>query len=419
MKVLILSLENWDETTNGGNVLSNIFQGCPFEFAQIYCSGGMPHNKQCSLYYQISDKMIVDYYLKRKPIGRIIRESIKHSQDSEFEEKHKRKKRLESIFMLREFLWRFAKIDNQQFIDFIQQFKPDVIFAPCYGHVRMLNLLKLVQKYAPVPVISYVSDDLYGYNFFRLSPLYYVRRFNLRRHVRKIMPYYALMYTMTKPQQEQMQQLFQVPTKILRKSCQQSEANILKQPYHMMYAGNLYLNRDKTLLAIAKALQVINEQNVKMVLDIYSASSLENPLLNNQRDTFYHGKVSHDVLMHKYHHCQIALHVESFDPLNSRLTRYSFSTKITECLQSGAMVLAMGPLENAGIAYLKEEDAAIVIENDAQILNKLQRICENPSLIEAYVKKAQDCVIKNHSLEANKEMIIKDFKEIVHVSKGN
>ena len=53
MKVLILSLEAWQDSTNGGNVLSNMFSGTNFEIAQIYCNPGTPQNKLCTHYYQM------------------------------------------------------------------------------------------------------------------------------------------------------------------------------------------------------------------------------------------------------------------------------------------------------------------------------------------------------------------------------
>lgn len=44
MKVLIISAKVWQDSTNGGNVLSNMFGGTNFEIAQIYCNPGTPQN---------------------------------------------------------------------------------------------------------------------------------------------------------------------------------------------------------------------------------------------------------------------------------------------------------------------------------------------------------------------------------------
>ena len=50
MKVLVISAEAWRDDTNGGNVLSNIFNNMDATFAQVYCSTQLPSNKICNKY---------------------------------------------------------------------------------------------------------------------------------------------------------------------------------------------------------------------------------------------------------------------------------------------------------------------------------------------------------------------------------
>ena len=68
MKVLVLSAEVWRDDKNGGNVLSNIFEGLDAEFAQVYCNPGEPDNFLCKRYYQMTDGMVVRNILKREKI---------------------------------------------------------------------------------------------------------------------------------------------------------------------------------------------------------------------------------------------------------------------------------------------------------------------------------------------------------------
>ena len=70
MRVLVVSHEPWNSHNNGGNVLSDIFEGFEGEFRQIYCSAGLPNNNICKEYYQLTDKMIIDNVLKRKETGK-------------------------------------------------------------------------------------------------------------------------------------------------------------------------------------------------------------------------------------------------------------------------------------------------------------------------------------------------------------
>lgn len=73
MKILIISQEVWRDDTNGGNVLSNIFDGMEAEFAQIYCSPGTPSNGICKRYYQMTDIMVINNILRKLPIGKIVK----------------------------------------------------------------------------------------------------------------------------------------------------------------------------------------------------------------------------------------------------------------------------------------------------------------------------------------------------------
>ena len=73
-------------------------------------------------------------------------------------------------------------------------------------------------------------------------------------------------------------------------------------------------------------------------------------------------------LIEKYRNSDVAVHVESFDLKNRLTTRLSFSTKIIDCMNSGCAILAIGPNSQAGMAYLKDNNAAICINNIKDIV---------------------------------------------------
>ncbi len=416
MKVLILSLENWNNNVNGGNVLSNIFSGLNFEIEQIYCSAGLPNTTLCNKYYQITDKMVIDNVLKGKETGRIFESDFNNSDDFRFENKSKKGKRWEIIFLIRELFWKLSKIDNKNFVSFIKDFNPDIIFAPCYGNVRMLRLTRLVSKYTSAPIVSYVSDDLYSYNVINFNPLFWIRRWNLRRNVRKTSKLYSLMYTMTNQQLQEYEKELNVPMKILRKGCKHRGINFIKKPYKIIFAGNLYLNRSDVLCKLAEVIGRYNKDKLNFVLEIYSGSSLSKEqynILNNGYDTFFNSLIDSEQLKAKYKECSIALHVESFNLKNSLITRLSFSTKITDCLQSGAALMAICPTNNAGFQYLKDEDCAICIDNIDDIDFYINKIMSDENYLKTYAEKAKDCIERNHVKSENDKMIIEDFYKVI------
>lgn len=72
----------------------------------------------------------------------------------------------------------------------------------------------------------------------------------------------------------------------------------------------------------------------------------------------------------------------NFDPETLRYVRYSMANKLPECLASGAVLLAVGPLEIATIGYLARTSAALVVEreSDAAVEGALRLLQRDPDL---------------------------------------
>lgn len=93
----------------------------------------------------------------------------------------------------------------------------------------------------------------------------------------------------------------------------------------------------------------------------------------------------------------LILHIESFEEKEILKTKYSFSTKIIDCLQSGSVMLAVGPKEIASIRYSKTVPSVFVIDNENNIK---QGIYEAVSQSESYPERAEEIrnfAQKNHS----------------------
>ena len=436
MRILIISYEVWRDNTNGGNVLTNIFSKMDAEFAQIYCTPGTPQNDLCKKYYQITDNMII------KNIFRGYRVGYQFSSDDYLESctdmdtnpnmangrwyNKIKKYRLSSFYALEEIMWKFAKVYDQSLKNFIDDFSPDIIFAPCYGKHMMLRLTRFIAKYTGKPIVSYISDDNYSLRQAHISPVYWANRLILRYNLRKTFPYYSLVYTMTDEQKLECEIAFGANMKILRKSmdCKNDIRNEINTPIKLIFAGGIYCGRWKTLMQIARAVKLINEGSgcLRMELHIYTQNSVtktQNRILNDKINSYIHPSVSQEEMWRKYADSDIALHVESFDIVNRLKTRLSFSTKIVDCLASGCAVMAVAWKEHSGLTYLKKEDAAICIDNLKSIYSVLSNICNDHSLLYKYKLKAHDCLSRNHNEKITHDMIYNDFKRLIDESSAD
>ena len=432
MKILVISAEVWRDDTNGGNVLSNLFEGMDAEFAQIYCNPGTPYNNICKKYYQMTDSMIIRNVINNKPIGKSIvfndfPKNIIENNETEKENKRFygffRKYNFQTFHLIKELLWGISTWHNENLKNFIEEFDPDIIFAPCYGSHIMLSLNRYVAKLTSKPVISYISDDHYSLKHFRFSPLFWINKFIFRKNLKKTFPYYNLIYTMTDEQMKECQEVFNCNIKILRKGIDVSEMQEkrnINDPIKLIYAGGIYLGRWKTLVSIVKALRRINKDRVRMVLHIYTGNELsdkQRTILNDGVNSFLNGVISQKELKEKYNESDIALHVESIDINNKLKTRLSFSTKITDCLGSGRAVMAITWKGHSGFKYLKQENAAICIDNKKKIYNNLLKIINNPNLINEYAEKALETSKRNHCKSIINRMIESDFRDLVSEDK--
>ena len=425
MKILIISKEAWRDEQNGGNVLTNLFSHFPdTHFAQIYCNEQEPNNKICRVYYQMTDKMMVNNILHNKKVGRkIIYENAPEATVAtaeSFKGTSRWGGNLKRI--ARELVWKFGKWDADEIISFAKEFNPDIIFAPCYGNHYMQKLTVLVHNALKVPVVSYISDDFYTNKQFKFSPIFWANHFLIRIRTRKTFKHYSLVYTMTDEQMEQCIRDFGVKMKILKKNGLFEDSYLkssVNNPIRFVYAGGIYLNRWKTLAALADAMRKINSDGTKMVLDIYTNNALNEEMkrsINDGKTSHVHKAVSMKELMDIYHQSDVALHVEAFDVTNRHVVRMSFSTKIVDCMDSGCAVMAICDKKQAGGAYLRRNNCAICIHNLSDIEKTLKSIIANPQLLVEIQNKAFEVGRKYHLQKDITKGLISDFENLVNAS---
>ena len=152
----------------------------------------------------------------------------------------------------------------------------------------------------------------------------------------------------------------------------------------------------------------------KAILEIYTKdkpTKKQSKLLNDGINSFIKGPVSQEELRKIYHESDIALHVESSDLKNRLATRFSFSTKIIDCIFSGCAVLAFCWNQHSGLTYLKREDAALCVSSKEELYAVLSKICENPQIICDYSYKAYVCGKQNHDKKQVQKMLLDDFSK--------
>lgn len=420
MNILIVSYEAWRDTNNGGNVLSNIFCAFPdANIAQIYCSGELPQNSVCRKYFQINDSMLLthekghaleerDYSFADVGQGAAVENRVKSRLPGFLKE---------PVLLARELLWTITEWRTTELESFICDFHPDIIFAPCYSYFHVSKLALHVKSIAQCPMISYISDDNYSVKQFRFSPSFWINRFITRKWIRRHFAACSLVYTMTDMQKNEYEALLKRPMKVLCKSADFAmEKKAVGSPVRFIYAGGLYLNRWKVLAKLAETIREINQNEIRAELHIYSGSQLKQRQvrkLHDDRSAFLHKSIPYCELMKRYGESDVAVHVESFDLKNRLITRLSFSTKIIDCMNSGCAIMAVGPHTQAGIAYLRENDAAACVCDRKELSVTVWNLVENPDLIQIYARKANLLGRQNHDRTHIEESLKRNFRDVI------
>ena len=425
IKVLLLVAEAWRDDSAGGNTINNLFKNMNAEFAQVYCSADLPQNDVCEHYFQMTDGMAVKSFFNGKPIYKIL--NIHNITEAEQSIEHRERKKLKffkrfrlNIFLFaKSIIWIFCNWKTEELRNFILDFDPDVIFAPCYAFPFQLALTRYVAELTHKKIVTYSGDDSYSLKQISISLFFWINRFWNRQCLRKTYPYYDVFYSMSEDEIHEMSPIVGKQMKILRKGVvvtSYDDTRGIHSPIKMIYAGGIYIERWKVLVEIGKALRNINKDGIKIRLDIYTANSLslkQKRLLNDGKNIFVHNVVGKEELDELYHDSDIALHCESFSLKNRLTTRLSFSTKIIDCIASGCAVMAIAWKEQTGLKYLKSHDAAICITNVKKIENVLRDIVTNPDLLKKYAENAYNCGVRNHDIIRIQEELFNEFLQLM------
>lgn len=414
MKILLITDEEWNDIVFGNGVLTNWFTDFPAEFAQIYISPGLPNNRVCKKYFQITDGQMVRSLFGGVKAGREF-QMMTGTKQLEATKSNARRKGVYGfmkmlslwcrtpVLIIQDAIWVLGKYDTSSLKQFVDNFDPDVVFCPRFFTPRLKRLEKLVSTMTGVPFVAFTADNEVSLKCYSWSPLFWLRRLAILHSFKRHVGLYRHYFMFSEEQALEYHQQYSLPTSCLYKCgsfTEKFEPKPVNKPIRMIYAGRLYCNRWKTLAAIGDALDLLNADEEKIILDIFTTESLtrrQKKALSGLKYLHIHSAITPSQLAEEYKKADIALHVESFDKGFRLATRYSFSTKIIDLMASSCAILAICWEKHAGYQYLEKNDAAFCVSNYEGIYPLLKRVAQQPELIQQYAKKAWKCGVENHT----------------------
>lgn len=423
-KVLVVGINPWVDNT-GINTLINFFQDWDSDrLAHIYTREGLPNTTVCSHFFQISEMNIVKNLIGRKAIiGKKVY-NVPHTNGNNgvSHQKSLYHKFGNIASMAREFIWKFGKWDNQALRDFIDDFNPDVLFFPTYSNVYMNRLQNYIADYCGRPVILYASDDNFSFKSIRHTPLSLIHRTWIRKHMHRLFNRCAKMMVIAPMVKKEYDSMFGMDCIVMTKGIDLTQhpykGKPVVSPIKIVYTGKLIYGRWKSLAKVAEVVESVKNQGSSVEFDIYTTDNLSDKQIKafNRIGTTIKGSIPLSEVPQVLSNADIVVFAESLDRGYKNLARLSLSTKITDYLQSGKCIFAIGDKEIAPIDYLRSNDAAIIATNYEEIGNRLMELVENPSKIISYGRNAYECAKRNHNKQNQQRLL---FQTIVKVTKND
>lgn len=430
--LLILTRSSWDDTNSLGNTLSNFWKNWNAEnLANIYCRETKPNNHVCINYFSITEREIVSrlMFYKNKP-GQHFSVEILKSEDVSIDKYGKKEEQLYTFFRKnpsilvlwgQNLLWEIGNWKNENLNRFLSDFKPEIIFAPCFSSIYMHKILWYVATKTSAKVVLFHADDYLSTKGLGGSILTKLNRKLRAQQVRKSALKADLNYCISLKQQQEYERILKKEMKLLYKGADFSNLPEKYQvntngPVRIFYIGSTLYGRWKTLGMLARAIQNINSIKPFFELHIYSQYQPSKQAMQAmviEGCSEFLGKIPASEVTNVMHNADIVLHVESFDEQEKQKTRLSFSTKIVDCLHSARCLFAIGWEDAASIDYLVQNDAALVAFDEKSIADQLQRIIDNSAILEEYAQKAWECGKRNHQIEQIQQLLYNDLAQLV------
>lgn len=417
MKILIISHTPISTFNNMGKTFMSLFAGFEKnELCQLYIYPSYPNVDFCSSYYRVTDKDVLKTFMRFYSPGVVVsKDKIKsdqgmyeHSDDVNIYRNQKNKS--PSCRLLRDIAWKFCPWYNRALKDWLAQEKPTCIFlAP--GTAKFIYDIALsISKRLNIPLVTYICDDYY-FNSSAHGVLGKLQHSLLKRKIKQTLSLSSHLVVICNELCKAYSSKFHIPCTTVMTGASFPPARMCKNtsaPTTISYFGNVRCNRYLSLLDVGMALKDINNRlQTDYKLLVYTAEQ-DQTILDSLRsvDTIsVQNFLTGDAYTKKLLSSDILLHTEGFDDWSIGRVRFSFSTKIPDCLSSGLPFVAYGPASVASVSYLLEKKCAHVITSRAELSESLANMFADVDYRNKFVPAALQIASTCHTSNSNSALL--------------
>lgn len=422
MRVLVIAHNVISETNNMGKTLLSYFKDfAPEEIAEFYIQDKDPNNAEvANNYYRFTDKDALKsvFGIRTKHVFKISetgKETTKPNNKGAAESiRQYGRKRNAFVYIARNAVWSLAHWKTKEFLGWLHDFNPDVIFFMAGDYSFMFKIAREIKEMLNKPIVVCCVDD---YFFFNRNDRTFLGRLQHRAYmksVRKTMAEASCIFTISDLMGEAYGKFFDKPCRTLHTSAKKRELKSDGKEKTLAYFGNLSFKRYEQLIEIGRAVKNLKINGIDAV-DVYSAEKNPNYLqdLTEENGIRFHGEISPSEVEERMNKCIAVIHTESFRQRIQEMVKYSVSTKIADSLLNAPCLIAYGPAEVASIDYLKKNKAAYVITKPDALENGLKEILSNEELRREIVQNARELAAGNHDAAVNPKKVREWLEDVI------
>ena len=428
MKVLIVSSSAWRQDCSFGNTFSNWFSGMQdVEIANIYLDSKNPDKTDyVTDFFQIPEKKVAKSIFKRKTKTWKRFTNVDIVDDDQPQEQTNalipfaKRKRWTIFFILRKLIWSLGRWKTKELFQFVEDFRPDIIFQPIYHRSPANKIALKIQKKFDIPMVGFIGDDVYTLKQLSFSPLFWIDRLINRRGVKKSVKHCDILYVASDLQKREYEKIFKLPINVLMKfgdfEGEPNVSDLINEPVKFVYTGNIDSGRYESLSLLVKSFQQLGGSE----LDIYSKTELsakQIDSLNVEGVSHFWGGISYQRVCEVQKEADVLVFVESMKLKGKLAVRQSFSTKIVDYFAVPRCILAIGPSDIAPIEYLKENNVAVVCSDYSKMTEQIKEILENKEKIYFYAKNAWELGKKRHNKKDAQKKLRDDLIKVINTKR--
>lgn len=415
MKILIFSVQ-CPHSSVGDNTFSELFSSFPPEqLATLYIREELPDDTRCATYFQVSEqKVLHSLFHPRTETGRVVTPQTAPTEEDKAAGEaaralYVRGRQARTYHLrqcLREAVWWLGRWHTPALDSFLDDFHPDVIVFDMSNYAHLTRMVRYAIRRTGAAAVGFLWDDTFTYRQGLHSPGFLLWRWINRRALRRVSRLCGAFCAISQKTKQEADVFFGIDCRIVTKPIRYAPGEtfcptVPHQPLRLLYTGNLLTGRFDTLCLLAEALREIQTDGVpRVVADVYTATPLTEADMSRVSPwVTIHPAIPQPQVLEKQGEADVLLFLEALTSPESRISRLSFSTKITDYLHAGKCILAVGPPDVAPMEYLRGEDAALCVHDRAGIRQAVTRLFDDPSLLSAYGERAYACGRRNHSKE--------------------